>query len=92
MHTLHIEHSIVDFDVWKAAFERFGDVRARSGVRGERIQRPVDDAGYIIIDLDFDTVAQAEGFRDFLTNQVWSTADNSPALIGAPQTRIVQVV
>lgn len=92
MHTLHIEHSIVDFDVWKAAFERFGDVRARSGVRGERIQRPVDDAGYIIIDLDFDTVAQAEGFRDFLISQVWSTADNSPALIGAPQTRIVQVV
>lgn len=92
MHTLRIEHRITDFDVWKAAFERFRDVRARSGVRGERIQRPIDDSGYIMIDLDFDTVAEAEGFRDFLTHQVWSTPDSSPALIGAPQTRIGQAV
>lgn len=92
MHTLHIEHRIADFDVWKSAFDRFADVRARSGVQGERIQRPIDDSGYIMIDLDFDTAADAEAFRDFLTHQVWSTPDNSPALIGAPQTRILQVV
>ena len=27
MPTLHIEHAIVDFDLWKAAFDRFADRR-----------------------------------------------------------------
>lgn len=33
MVTLHIEHAISRFDVWHAAFERFAEFRARSGVR-----------------------------------------------------------
>jgi hypothetical protein len=78
--------------VWQAAFGRFGDARARSGVRAERIQRPIDDDRYIVIDLDFDTAREAEGFRDFLEKQVWSTPGDSPALVGAPHTRIFQIV
>lgn len=90
MATLHIEHPVTDFGVWKAAFDRFAEVRERSGVRAHRIQRPVDDARYVVIDLDFQTVGQAQKFLDFLQAKVWTSTENAPALAGAPQTRILQ--
>lgn len=92
MITLHIEHSIVDFTVWNGAFERFADHRERAGVRGYRVLRPVDDPAYIVIDLDFDTAEEAAGFLDFLTTRVWASRDASPALVGTPQTRILETV
>jgi hypothetical protein len=90
MPTLHIEHSIVDFDLWQAAFRRFAEIRERSGVRGHRVLRPVDDPGYVVIDLDFDTVAEATRFLGFLREQVWSSPQNAPALVGAVHTKILE--
>lgn len=92
MTTLHIEHSISDFALWKAAFDRFAEARQRAGVRRHRIQRPIDDPDYLLIDLDFDTAAEAEKFLGFLRTTVWSTSENAPALVGAPRTRIVELV
>ncbi len=92
MPTLHIEHPIVDFDLWKAAFDRFDEARANAGVRDHRIQRPVDDAHYVVIDLDFETPSQAQDFLDFLKNTVWSSSENAPALVGTPETRILELV
>ncbi len=92
MATLHIEHPIVDLTVWKAAFDRFADARAGAGVRGAHIQQPVDDDHYVVIDLQFDTAAAAENFRQFLHTVVWASPDNSPALAGTPQTRILSTV
>jgi hypothetical protein len=89
MATLHIEHPITDFDTWKAAFDRFAEARARSGVRGHRILRPVDDACYVLVDLDFQTVAEAEGFLEFLRTRVWTSTVNAPALAGTPKTRVL---
>jgi hypothetical protein len=57
MATLHIEHPVTDFGTWNAAFARFADARRQAGVRQQRIQRPVDDPAYVVVDLDFDTVA-----------------------------------
>ena len=90
MPTLHIEHSIVDFEVWRAAFGRFAEIRAQSGVRHHRVLRPVDDPKYVVIDLDFDTVAEATRFLEFLHERVWSSPQNAPALVGAVQTRILE--
>jgi hypothetical protein len=90
MATLHIEHPITDFGTWKAAFDRFAELRERSGVRGHRIQRPVDDAHYVVIDLDFQTTGEAERFLDFLRTAVWTSPENAPALAGAPQTKILE--
>lgn len=90
MPTLHIEHPITDFAVWKAAFDRFADTRRRAGVRGQRIQRPVDDAGYVLVDLDFDTTAAAEEFLGFLRTAVWASRDSSPALAGTPRTVVLE--
>ncbi|MDJ0345359.1 hypothetical protein QMK19_21170 [Streptomyces sp. H10-C2] len=70
MCTLHIEHAITDFAVWKGAFDRFAPVRKEAGVRRYRVQRPVDDPAYVVVGLDFDTAEQAEEFLGFLRTRV----------------------
>jgi hypothetical protein len=92
MPTLHIEHPITDFEIWKTAFDRFAEFRQQSGVRGHRIQRPADDPKYVVIDLDFGTVGEAERFLDFLHTKVWTSPDSAPALAGTPQTKILDLV
>lgn len=92
MPTLRIEHAIVDYAMWRAAFDRFAEVRVQSGVTGQRIQRPVDDPAYVLIDLDFGTVGEAEGFLAFLREKVWSSRENSPALAGTPSTRVLETM
>jgi hypothetical protein len=92
MPTLHIEHPITDFDTWNSAFARFADARRQAGVRAQRIQRPVDNPRYVVVDLDFDTTDEAEAFLRFLNAQVWRLAENSPALAGTPQTMVLQPV
>jgi hypothetical protein len=90
MPTLHIEHPITDFATWSAAFDGFAEARRSAGVRAHRVQQPIDDAAYVVIDLDFDTTAEAQRFREFLTTQIWARSENSPALAGAPTTMILQ--
>ena len=90
MPTLHIEHAIVDFDQWRAAFDRFADIRQQLGVLEHRIQRPVDDARFVVIDLEFGTTDEAQRFLTFLRDRVWSSPVNAPALVGTPQTRILE--
>lgn len=90
MATLHIEHPVTDFGTWKAAFDRFAAVRERSGVCGQRVLRPVGDAHFVVIDLDFPTSGQAREFLAFLRARVWSSADSAPALAGVPQTKILE--
>jgi hypothetical protein len=90
MSTLHIEHPISDFTIWKAAFDRFAAVRLESGVRSHRIQRPVSDPRYIVLDLDFDSPAEAAAFLEFLQTRVWSSPET--ALAGDPRTAILEPV
>ena len=90
MATLHIEHPITDYPIWRTAFDRFADIRARSGVRGHRVQQPVDDPRYVVVDLEFGTAEEAEHFLDFLRTTVWSSPTNAPALAGTPQTMILE--
>jgi hypothetical protein len=92
MATLHIEHPISDLAVWRAAFDRFAERRREGGVAAERIQQPVDDDHYVVIDLDFATVDQARRFLGFLESTVWASRDSSPALAGRPLTRILERV
>jgi hypothetical protein len=90
MTTLHIEHPITDLGTWRAAFDRFAERRLQGGVRAERIQQPVDDDHYVVVDLDFATRDQAERFLGFLESTVWASRDASPALAGTPRTRILE--
>jgi hypothetical protein len=92
MPTLHIEHPISDFTTWKAAFDRFAAFRLQSGVRSHRIQQPVDDPRYVVLDLDFDSATEAAVFLEFLKTRVWSSNENSPALAGDARTSILEPV
>lgn len=92
MNTLHIEHPISDYPTWKAAFDRFADVRKQAGARNERVRRPVDDEHYIVIDIDFPDAASATRFLTFLQTTVWATPANSPALVGTPDARVLEDV
>ena len=90
MFTLSIEHAISDFPTWKQAFDRFAEARERAGVRSHRIRRPVGDPHYLVIELEFDDQESADNFRKFLDHVVWANRDASPALVGAPATRILE--
>ena len=92
MPTLHIQHPITDFETWAAAFNRFADARLRAGVRAHRVRRPVDDPNYVVVDLDFDSTDEAAAFRRFLETQVWGIPENAPALVGSPETMILEPV
>lgn len=86
---LHIEHAIPDFNTWKAAFDRDPFGRERSGVRGYRILRPLDDPNYILVDLEFDNSGAAQAALAAL-REVWRSPAAAPALAGTPQTRLVE--
>jgi len=88
---LQIEHAISDFDVWKKAFDADPVGRTEGGVRRYRVLRPLDDPHYVKVELEFDTQAGAEAFRGRL-EELWESGRAAPALAGAPQTRIVEVV
>ena len=91
MTILHIEHPIHDFDAWKKAFESDPAGRERSGVRRYQVLRPIDDPNYVMIDLDFDSSRVAQAFLATM-QEVWRSPVAASALIGSPQTRIVEVV
>jgi hypothetical protein len=85
MATLHIQHPITDFGTWESAFNRFADARRNAGVRAHRIQRPVDNPSFVVIELDFDSTAEAQSFLGFLRTRVWANPENSPGLAGTPE-------
>lgn len=92
MATLRIEHAIHDYETWEKAFEGFAEARANAGVRSFTIRQPADDPRYLMLDMEFDTAGQAQAFAGFLHEHVWSSPASSPALAGAPRTRILNLV
>jgi hypothetical protein len=88
--TLHIEHPISDLATWQAAFDRFADHRERAGVQAARVAQPVDDPGYVVVDLDFESADEARQFLGFLRMRVWADPSSSPALRGEPRTLILE--
>jgi hypothetical protein len=90
MPTLHIEHAITDFSTWLAAFGRVADAQRNAGVRDERVHQPVGDPHYVIVDLDFDPVDEANAFLQFLETVVWSSPANAPALAGSPRALVLE--
>ncbi len=92
MTTLHIEHAVRDFDIWKAAFDGASALRAQGGVRRYVISRPVDQLRHVMIDLEFDDRKQAEAYLSMLEKNVWQTSQAKAPLDGGIQTRILEQV
>jgi len=89
MYILRIEHPIASFDGWKKAFDSDPVGREKSGVRCYQILRPVDDPKYVMIDLEFDTVKQAEALLAAMRG-VWSRVQGT--ILTDPKARIVDMV
>src|ERR1700674_2954130 len=69
---VRIEHPVPDYDMWKNVFDTKGpELRARHGARGYEVLRPLDDPRYVMIDLDFDSRKDAEGFLAAM-HQLWA--------------------
>ena len=89
MHVLRIEHPVPDYEAWKRAFDSDPVGRQKSGVRTYRIQRPVDNPNYVMIDLEFDSAADAEAMLGSLL-ELWGRVQGT--IMDDPQARIAEVV
>ena len=89
MYVLRIEHPVPNFEGWKQAFESDPVGREASGVRRYQILRAVDNPNYVLIDLEFDTVNQAEALLAAMRN-VWGRVEGT--IMTNAQARIVERV
>jgi hypothetical protein len=89
MYILRIEHTVRDFDSWKAAFDNDPVDRRKSGVRRYRVMQPTDDPNYVMIDLEFGAAGQADALLNALRT-VWGSVEGK--VITNPKARIVEVV
>jgi hypothetical protein len=89
MYILRIEHPVPNFDGWKKAFDSDPVGREKSGVRIYRILRPIDDPLYVMIDLELNTLGQAEALLAAM-RIVWGRVEGK--IIMSPRARIVEAV
>ena len=89
MPILQIEHPVPNFEGWKKAFETDPIGRQQGGVLRYKILRKVDDPNYVIIDLEFDKLKEAENFLNSLRN-LWDRVEGT--LMNSPQARILEVI
>ncbi len=90
MPVLRIDHKVADFDAWKQAFDADPADREGSGVQRYEIMRAIDDPNHVIIDLEFDTVDEAERLLASM-REVWQVVEPA-GLIEGPQARIAEIV
>jgi hypothetical protein len=62
MPIVRIEHRVPDFERWKQAFDGDPADRRGSGVLRYQVLRLRDDNNYVMIDLAFDRIEEAEAF------------------------------
>jgi hypothetical protein len=89
MYVLRIEHPVPDFEGWKKAFDGDPVGREESGVRRHRVLRPVDDLRYVMVDLEFDTGAEADAMLETL-RRLWRKVEGK--VMQGPQARVVEEV
>ncbi len=89
MPILHIQHAVPDFDGWKRAFDADPLDRKASGVRRYHVHRTVAEPALVMIDLEFENLADAEKVLERLRH-LWSGAGK--AVMRDPQAWIVELV
>ncbi len=89
MPIVRIEHAVPDFEKWKRAFDSDPADRKGSGVHRYHILRAQDDPNFVMIDLEFHRLAEAQAFVDKM-ERIW----NGPgkAVMLHPRWRIADSV
>jgi hypothetical protein len=88
--TLQIDHRVASFERWKEAFDAHPVGRAAGGVRTYPIARLADDPNHVVVELDFESVAQAEAFGAKHRRQ-WSSVGARLGL-ESPTARVLETV
>ena len=86
---LRIEHKVENYEKWKKTFDSDPINRKQSGVRRHRISQLTDDSRYVIIDLEFDTINNAEAALTAL-HKLWKNVEGT--IMFNPQTRIINLI
>jgi heme-degrading monooxygenase HmoA len=86
---VQIEHAVPNFDRWKAAYDSDPVNREQSGVRRYRVLRPLDNPNFAMIDLEFNSLSEAEAFLAAM-RKVWGRVEGT--VIESPRVRVVEVV
>ena len=89
MPILRIQHSVPNFEGWKRAFDSDPMDRKGSGVRRYNVHRSVADPNFVMIDLELDTLAEAERLLEKLRH-LWVGPGGS--VMRNPEAWIVETV
>jgi hypothetical protein len=89
MPILRIQHAVPNFEAWKRAFDSDPVDRKASGVRRYHVHRSSADPNFVMIDLEFDEVADAERLLEKLRH-LW--AGPGGAMMRNPEAWIVETV
>jgi hypothetical protein len=89
MFILQIEHEVFNFEGWKKAFENDPVDRKKSGVRHYNIYQRTDNPNFVVIDLEFDNLNEAENTLTSLKS-LWGNI--SGKIMINPQIRILKLV
>ena len=89
MIVLQIEHLVPDYNRWKKAFDSDPVKRKESGVKRYRIFRQVNNLNYVIVELEFDGLPEAELLMTAL-QKLWNQVEGKVMI--SPQARIVENV
>jgi len=88
MTTLRIEHRVRNFEGWKKAFDSDPAGRRIAGVKRYSIFRQSDDPDYVTIDLEFESIPEAEKMLDVLKH-IWPKIDGK--VIFTPSAKIISL-
>ncbi len=89
MKVLHIEHPVPNFESWKKAFAADPINRKASGVRKYKLYRSTSNLNYVAIDLEFDSLQNAESTLQKL-QLLWGQVEG--IVLTGPKTQIFDVI
>jgi hypothetical protein len=86
---LQIEHEVLNFAGWKKAFENDPVDRRKAGVRSYKISQLMDNPNYVVIDLEFENLKDAENMHAVLQT-LWKKVDGK--IMINPRVRILNQI
>ena len=89
MPIVRIEHAVPSFEKWKQVFDSDPSDRKGSGVRRYQILRSQDDPNYVMIDLECDSLGEAEAFLRTM-ERIWGGPGK--AVMQIPRARVADRV
>lgn len=89
MFVLRIQHRVPSWERWQQAFASDPAGRREGGVRRYRVMRALDDPLLVLIDLEFESGAEAEAFLARMRT-IWRRVEGT--IITGPSARIAELV